>query len=418
MKILYLVFEALLGGHVLSASTVAREMQSRGHAVVFAGKRGRMSAAIEESMPFFDVEIPVYHGERQTYFTWRSFAVVQRLRRLLREQQVELVHAFDARSYMHAYLAALLEGIPVVCTLCGGVDPYYNLPAAAKIIVFSEEQRRRMTETWRWPPERVEGIRTRLDVKRILDPASRLPQEELRRLGIDPDRPKLFMITSFGGLKIKGIHSLLAAVDLVRERFPVQMVFIGGSEAKDNAVVLQGSALNAKYGDKTVVMVDPVPDAFRFLQHADVVLGVGRSAFEGMAYGKPTIVVGNTGFAGVVAPEDIDAIAYYNFSGRNRPDTAPAEVLASEILSLLTDEARRQTVGEFGREYVMREFDVKRGAERIETVYAELRSNRFPPAAQGISFGACFFPVMRDNVLHRPKSIVRSMINRISPPSR
>ena len=414
MKILYLVFEALLGGHVLSASTVAREMQSRGHAVMFAGKRGRMAAAIEKTMPFFDMEIPVYHGDRQTYFTWRSFAVVQRLRLLLREQQVELVHAFDARSYMHAYLACLLEGIPVVCTLCGGVDPYYNLPAAAKIIVFSEEQRRRMVEAWGWPAERVEVIRTRLDVKRILDPALRLPQAELQRLGIDPARPKLFMITSFGGLKIHGIHSLLDAVDLVRERFPVQMVFIGGSESTDNEAVLRANALNSKYGDNTVILLDPVEDAFRFLEHADIVLGVGRSAFEGMAFGKPTIVVGNTGFAGVVSPEEVDAVAFYNFSGRNRPVMAPPELLAEEIVALLTGAARRNEVGEFGREYVLREFDVKRGAERIERVYQELLKRRFSPGAQGVSFAACLFPVMRDNCLHRPKTMVRRLINRIS----
>lgn len=412
MKILYVVFEALLGGHVLSATTVAREMKSRGHSVMIAGKRGRMTPEIEESMPFFDVEIPVFHKRRQTYFTWSSFAAVWRLRKIIRNEKIEIVHAFDARSYVHGYLASLLEDVTILCTLCGGVDPYYNLPLARKIIVFSEEQKKRMTETWKWSSESIEVIRTRLDLQKIQDQSISIASENLLSYGVDPNRPLLMMITRFDALQIRGIYSLLDAIDQLRTRFVLQMVFIGGGDASDDGARRMAKSINEKYGEQTVVIINAIKDAFRFLRHATIVLGVGRSAFEGMAHAKPTIIIGHEGYAGTVSAVEVDELAYYNFSGRNRKMSAGPDLLAEKISQLLADEKMRKEVGSFAMEYVMRELDVRKGALRIEETYHQVRKKEIGKFARWFSFIKCILPVIIDNGLHRPKSFIKSLVNR------
>ena len=143
MKVLYVVFQAVLGGHVLSASTIARQMREQGVEPVFAGAEGALSEELRRQMPFEPVDIPLYHGSRQTYFTWRSLAAIGRLRDIVRDHRIDLIHAFDARSYLHSYPVGLLEGLPALCTLCGGIDPYYNLPQAPTIMVFSERSEER-----------------------------------------------------------------------------------------------------------------------------------------------------------------------------------------------------------------------------------------------------------------------------------
>lgn len=412
MNVLYLVYEALLGGHVLSASTIAREMKNCGVNPVFAGAEGALADDIRKYMPFEQVHIPMLHGTRHTYFTWASLPSVTRLREIIKSKNIQMIHAFDARSYLHAYLAGILEGIPVLCTLCGGIDPYYNLPAAPVIIVFSEEQKQKMLNTYGWPSNNVEVVRTRLDLRQITCDDYCMSDNEAIAIGLDPDLPKVMMISSFDGTKIQSIHKVLDAVEELYENgVAFQMVMIGGKGELYEKAKARGESINQTYGACRILMTGPVMRAFRLLQRAEIVLGVGRSAFEGMAYAVPTLIVGENGFAGTVSPEEVDSIAWYNFSGRNRKKDISVETLTNAIGRLLEDQKLRAELGEFGREYVFREIDVAKGAQRISEIYLKManKNDGLAPWQQWMSFAKCLAPIAKDNGLHTIKQGVKKM---------
>lgn len=413
MNVLYLVFKALLGGHVLSANTIANEMRCHGINPVFAGAEGAMSDEIRRQMPFEPVEIPIWHGSRQTYFTWRSLGAVRQLRHIIRQHNIDLVHAFDARSYMHAYPAALLEGVPVLATLCGGVDPYFNLPAAPSIIVFSEEQKQKMVKAFGWPEARVEVLRTRLDMRKILDKSQLLSDEEARTYGLCNELPKVMLISSFDNTKIRSIHQVLDATEqLYAQGLKFQLVLIGGKGELHDQARRRGEQICERFGADRVVFTGPVMHAFRLLQRASVVLGVGRSAFEGMIYGKPTLVVGENGFAGVVCPETVEDIGWYNFSGRNQQQEVAADLLAAELGSLMRDADRSRILGDFAHDFVRREIDVARGAGRIGALYQRITApgSRLAPLKQWGSFARCLAPVAADNGLHTARQAVKAVL--------
>lgn len=406
MKVLYVVFKALLGGHVLSAITIARHMRKQGVTPFFAGTDGILADEIRHHMPFEPVDIPIYHGTRETYFTWSSFPAIARLREIVRRHQIDLIHAFDSRSYMHAYSVGLQEKVPVLCTICGGVDPYYNVPIAPVIIVFSEEQKRKMIDTYGWASRRVEVIRTRLDLQQVLSAENLLTDEEAARHGLDPIMQKVMMISSFDNSKIESIHKVLDAAELLYSQGTVfQLVLIGGKGELHDQARLRGLAIHKHHPSARIVFTGPVLRAFRLLQRAEVVLGVGRSAFEGMAYGKPTLIVGQGGFAGTVSPETVHEIAWYNFSGRNLRHRDGVEALAKEIESKLKDERLRQQLGDFGLDYVMNKIDVALGVRHIAELYNQVleSENQLGHWQQWLSFGACLVPVVRDNVWHTAK---------------
>jgi UDP-N-acetylglucosamine:LPS N-acetylglucosamine transferase len=413
MNVLYLVFEALLGGHVISASTVAKEMKNYGVNPVFAGAEGKMADDIRKWMLFESVEIPVFHGTRQTYFTWSSFPAVQKIREIIRSRKIHIIHAFDARSYFHAYLAGILEDIPVVCTLCGGTDPYYNLPIAPTIIVFSEEQKQKMLKEFGWSSKNVDVVRTRLDVKQITCNDNHLSDDDANLFDLDFTIPKVMMISSFDGTKIGSINKVFDAAEILFDKgLKFQLIMIGGKGHLHEAAKARSEEINKRLGAKLIVMTGPVMKAFRLLQRADIVLGVGRSAFEGMAYARPTLVVGENGFAGVVCPEEVDEIAWYNFSGRNQKKIRPPELLVGELVRLLEDPQRRAVLGAFGRNYVNREIDVVLGAQRIFNIYERmLRSdNRIKPLRRFFSIAKCLVPVALDNGLHSLKERVKKIL--------
>ena len=413
MNVLYVVFQSLLGGHVLSASTIAKEMQSQGIVPVFAGAVGAMTEIIKQNMPFESVHIPIFHGTRQTYFTWDSFTAVRHLSEIVQRYGIDLIHAFDARSYFHAYIAGLRERIPVICTLCGGTDPYYNLPMAPTLIVFSEEQRQKMIKTFHWPAARVEVVRTRLDVRQIVDDQHQLEDEEAKSLGLDPALSKIMMISSFDSTKIRSIHKVLDAVEVLFSRdIRFQLVLIGGKGPLHEHAKMRAKQICERFScSKLVVMTGPVMKAFRLLQRADIVLGVGRSAFEGMAYGKPTLIVGETGYAGTMSSETVDVIAWYNFSGRNQKEDNDAEPLATVINKLLYDSEQRERLGLFGREFVFREIDVAYGVQRLREIYHHVTRAevQFSTWRKILSIATCLVPIVRDNSLHTVKERVKQL---------
>ncbi len=412
MRVLYLVSQAVLGGHVLSAFSVARTMKQHGVHPVFAGGRGAMSEEIRQCIPLEEVDIPIFHRERPTYFTWTSIRSIRRLRKIIQTQRINLVHAFDARAYMHAFPAGLLQGIPVLCTLCGGIDPYYGLPAAPKMIVFSEEQKRRMVRVFGWRESRVMVVRTRLDFGQLHAHSMQLSDREAKALGLSDRFPKIMMISSFDDTKIQSIHKVLDAVEqLFSEGMQFQMVFIGGKGPLFEQAKTRGKSFNGRYGTAHILFTGPIVHAFRLLQRATVVLGVGRSAFEGMAYGIPTLIVGENGFAGEVAEETLDALAFYNFSGRNIQEESSSRNLVEVIRNLLADEQRRQRIGAFACEFVHREIDVAQGSKRIAEIYSELTKpgNSLLPIRCWISFAACLIPIMRDNEIYSAKRIIRRL---------
>ena len=416
MKILFVVFEALLGGHVISALTIAREMQRRGYDIVFAGKRGQLTPAIEKTIRFHHLEIPVWHGCRQTYFTWKSLRAIRGLGEVMKEEEIDLVHSFDARSFLHAYPAGLLGNVPVLGTLCGGIDPQYNLPRAPKFIVFSDEQKEKMVQKFGWNSERVEVIRTRLDVDNILSGHGRLTDEEARTLGMAPDIiPKIMMISSFDNTKIRSIIQVLTAFEtLLSQGERLQLVLIGGKGELHDLAAARAKEINGRFGPSRVLLTGPVMNAFRLLERATMVIGVGRSAFEGMAHGRPTLIVGANGYAGTVSPDTVRHLAYYNFSGRNIGEDAPAQSLADGIRCLLAQPSEMEALGRFCREYVRREIDVKAGGERIGQLYHEILSHREPfgRILNFVSFFRALAPVFRDNGIHTLKQSFSSIIHR------
>jgi glycosyltransferase involved in cell wall biosynthesis len=412
MRVLYVVFEALLGGHVLSTLTISREMSKHGITPMFAGGKGLLVKEIETSMPFFEVNIPLsYHG-RPTYFTGKSFAAVRQIQQIIEEQQIDLIHAFDARSYVHAYLAGVRQNIPVLCTLCGGVDPYYNLPRAEKIIVFSEEQKNKMVKTFNWISDSVEVIRTRLDMEKIQSPDVLLEEQEASDFGLNPNLPKIMMISSFDSTKIKSVFQVLAAAEYLFEQgVKFQLVMIGGKGVLHSNAVKQSQKICERFPG-CIVMTGPVVNAYRLLQRATIVLGVGRSAFEGMIYAKPTLIVGEKGYAGTVSEETVDPIGWYNFSGRNQKEEVSAEELANAIRDILSCEVKAKHLGAFAKDFIAREVDVRVGAKKIKDIYLQLISHQGDQSqlSQRLSFLRCLLPIVFDNGVHSFKLCIKKIV--------
>ena len=113
-------------------------------------------------------------------------------------------------------------------------------------------------------------------------------------------------------------------------------------------------------------------DVCRLYQAADIVLGIARGVMEPMACGRPVVVLGRDDEGQLVAPDTVELIARYNFSGRQFGiEGADGRPLVELLLELARDQERRRALGDFALEYVRSQLDARIGARQLLDFYAE-----------------------------------------------
>jgi glycosyltransferase involved in cell wall biosynthesis len=374
MKILIIVEYAKLGGHVLSSLTIAKELEKNGYRVVFAGGKGDYIEEMRRHFEYHELEFYPLHAGRQTYFNFKTLKTVKSLIKLCETQQFDLIHAFDAKSYVVAAVASIFKlHIPYTCTLCGGINPYYNIPYTTKMIVFSEEQKEKMVKKFRWRGGNIAVIRNRLDMDQFIEGSGNNVIPEEMKEYLTEEKFKIIMITNFFQIKKMAVVNAIKALELLLSKNRnVCLILIGRRGKYFDELKQMGEMINAKYNATGIIFAGYVKDAFRALRYADVVLGVGRSAFEGIAFRKPTLIVGENGYAGMISKQHINEIEHFNFSGRNIKEISSPVELAGIIENIMRYPDKYKEAVDFGRNYIENEIDVKKGIEKVMDVHNEI----------------------------------------------
>jgi glycosyltransferase involved in cell wall biosynthesis len=164
--------------------------------------------------------------------------------------------------------------------------------------------------------------------------------------------------------------SAIRAADLVARKRGDFCLALAGDGSQRAAIEALADEVNRRHGRTVVHVLGHVDNVAALFRQADAVLGIGRGLWEGMAFGKPALVVGRMGLAGVVRPETVEELGYYNFAGRNATEPVPPERLAEELERILADDAYARGLGDFARRFILETFDAAVGAAQMERVVA------------------------------------------------
>jgi glycosyltransferase involved in cell wall biosynthesis len=299
---------------------------------------------------------------------------VPRLRALVRDEGIELVHSHLPYTGVWARVA-LGDRVRHVYTEhnewgCYRPPTYWGnlltFPRNDQVFAVSEQVRR----TIRYP--------------RALRPALRLPPVEtlyhgpaavglasrsearalLEGLGIVDSRPVVGCVANFRAEKAH--QDLLRAATVVRERIPdACFVLVGQGPLEERTrrlardLGLTDSVLFAGYREDVARLCA----AFDLFTLSSVHEGLPVALLEAMAAGIPAVVTDAGGLPEVV--ED-------GVHGRVVPRRDPA-ALAAAIVELLRDEGLRARMGRAARERARR-FDIRSAVRRMEQVYEALLS--------------------------------------------
>ena len=190
------------------------------------------------------------------------------------------------------------------------------------------------------------------------------------RYGLPRSGVKLAFMSRIDSLKFNSIKYILDALRLLAERRDDVTLAIAGDGPLFGELSRLAEELNGETGRGTVRLLGSILDTPQFIAWADLVAGIGRSAMEGMAGGKPTLVVGERGLAGVVGPETVVELRHYNLSGRNLKTSVRPSLMAEAIERIMRDRGEYDRLASFARRCALELYDYRAGAEQLETIYA------------------------------------------------
>ena len=354
MKVLVYPHDLDMGGSQLSAIELAAAVRDLGHEVNVYGRPGILCSRIEElGLTFIEGPAPTRRP---------SPGVVGDLRSRLRSGRYDVVHGYEWPPALEARLACLGSRTACVGTVMSmAVAPFipFNLPLVVGTAQIADVERRAGRSDLRVIEPPVDVVHNRPDPTRDLH-AFRTAH------GVPEGRHVVCVTRLAAQLKLEGLLTAISVVPDLGD--DVVLTIVGDGPAHDPVMQAADEANDAR-GRQAVVLTGELEDPRPAYAMADVVLGMGGSALRAMAFAKPVVVQGESGYWHTLTPETLATFQWTGWYGVGEGEDAGPDRLRVELTTLLSDAHLRATLGAFSRETVTSAYSLDAAAQTQVDVY-------------------------------------------------
>ena len=339
---------------------LARELARDGHRSIVAGRPNEplLERAAEAGLEVFPCDAS---GEL-------DIGAALAMRRFVRDEGVEIVHAHTGHAVSLAAIATLRTPARMVLTrrvdfpLRGNPFSRWKYARAAAVISISEAVADVLVASG-IDRRRITIVPSGVDLARRIEPAT---PATLRALGVPPGAPLVVQVSALVAHKdpVNFVH----AIGFAHRAVPnLRALLVGDGELRQR---VEGAV--TQNGLRGVLHITGYrTDADQLLAAADVVTlsseeeGLGTVLLDALALGKPVVATRAGGIPEVVADGECGLLV----------PTRDGHLLGAAIARVLSDPELRRRFGAAGRERA-REFSVERTAERTAAVYERVLTRR------------------------------------------
>ncbi len=314
------------------------------------------------------------------YLKWRfGICAVFRLRKLLREHNIDILHCHGYKADVIGFLTSKLTKVRLVSTYHGwwpdtlklkfydfidtSILKFFDRVVAVSSQIYGNLVKRKIN------PSKLEVIQNGIDVSHFDMKAER---EGVRKeLGIKKED---FVIGSVGRLSSeKGITYLLEAASKIKvKKRDVSFVIVGEGDVKNNLI---DYAKELNISDKVIFTgyredVDKIFSVLDVFVMPSLTEGLPLALLEAMAAGKP-VVASNVG--------GIPTVIEHGKTGILVESRNVAEI-EKAILNLVNDRHYSDALAENARKFVENNFSITATTKRYEELYIKLLRENQPNA--------------------------------------
>jgi glycosyltransferase involved in cell wall biosynthesis len=361
--------ELAIGGHFKSGQALIRGLCARGHkaAVIVTHGEDRLADEFRAVGASVYMLSPVLSFGRARRITLLLRAFIKIVRVVLKEK-TDVIHSQDSVFTQAVYLAAMLLRKKLVFTHAAGESQDLGTPAEAALVVYSRELQDFYAANPRFTGGGIYYLPQRIDTT-VYYPENSARFTEL--VSSEKSVIRIFMAIRIHPCKQAWLETLFSIAQNTETRIaPCRVEFtVAGSGPLLEEMRLRAAQI--RHPDISIRFVGPVtkPGEIRaFINQSHFVAGNARGIMEAMACGCPVIVLGEQGEAGLVTAENIDRIAYYNFSGRHFRG-AESYSFGTVLANIVREPDQTVACAGFLRDYARENLSHEAGAGKLETIY-------------------------------------------------
>jgi L-malate glycosyltransferase len=384
VKILIFAHRLEVGGTQRNAIDLGVGLRkNHGHRVMIFAEPGPMAEVAKQS------------GLRVVYAPYANgIPSIQRMRALwsaIQSERPDLIHVWDWWQCLDAYYAAHLPlGIPMLMTDMMSDQYIRHLPKSLVTTYGTQEFVDLARAAGRKQAQLlVPPIDVNANAPEAVDPG---PFRE--RYGIDSGDVAVVTVSRLvEELKGESLRRTAEAMRVLGRDLPVKLIIVGDGNIRSD-LELQAAQINSKLGRSAVILTGELLDPRPAYACASFVVGMGGSALRGMAFGKPTIIVGARGFTAPFTPGTAEFFLYHGMFGTG-DESASTDRLATHIRNLIvSDPDHLSALGEFSRQFVVDNFAVDKVCAQLDEychTAVALRRTLFVSAFDSIRTTAVFY---------------------------
>ncbi len=303
-----------------------------------------------------------------------DLGTVAPIRRLIREQEIDIVHTHGVRANLVARISGRAEGVPIVTTFHSLLRYDYSSTAEAWVARALTRLTNNRTDrfiavsgavkedlvTMGVPPDKVNVIYNGLDVS-LLVPGDE-PATVRGKLGILPGQRVVAMVGRLHAVK-GHVYLLQAARQIVNQYDDVLFLLVGEGPERG---LIERTIKELDLVDR-VIMTGYYPNISELYPVMDMLClpslmeGMGLALLEAMYFGVPVVATRVGGIPELIIDGESGLLV----------DPGNSDALAIAITWLLDDPALRQRLIAGGRKRAQ-EFTVEKMVRQTENVYTSL----------------------------------------------
>jgi glycosyltransferase involved in cell wall biosynthesis len=295
---------------------------------------------------------------------------VRALARIIRDHEIQVVHAHKGIARRLAILAGLLTPLPVLVANRGVSFPIGRLQAlgyatrrVTAIVAVCESVKQGLVAGG-VPGAKIEVVYSGTDTERFHPGVDGTAIR--KELGLNTGDP---LITQVGVRSTKGNDDIIDAMSIVIDRIPHARLFVVGAR-NPRPLLERARAQGIEHAVRVLGYREDIPEILRgstcCVDASHTGLGLSGSLREALAVGTPVVAT------------DIEGNPELVQDGVTGMLVRPRDVagFAAAILHLIDDPANAMALGRAGRELVVRQFSTRTKVDRMEALYRRLLTAR------------------------------------------
>jgi len=364
MKILLLTTHLNTGGIGVYTVNLAKYLKDEGVSVTVASSGGDLEDRLaQKSIPHIKIDI-----KTKSEFSIKVWKALPVLKRLIKDDGFQIVHAQTRVAQVLAYLLEKSTGVPFVST-CHGFFKHRRLsrrllPCWGKIVIaISNSVKKHLVDDFHVSPDRIKMIYNGIELKRFLLSGNISGADLMGKMGLDNGS---MVVGAIGRLSsVKGFKYLVEAFKaVVSQEKDMNLLIVGTGPEK---IRLEKQIQELGLADKVLLSSGGEP-LEQYLSVMDMFClpsvheGLGLSLMEAMAAGQACIASDVGGISELITSDE---------NGILVPSQDP-QALTEAILRLGKDVELRKKLGANAQRKAEREFSIEDSVRQTLEVYREV----------------------------------------------